>query len=227
MATQGLTVLIVDDNEMNRDTLARRLRQQGCQYDMAVNGREALNMIMLDPRKYDLILLDIMMPEVDGYTVLSRLKADEQLKNLPVIMISAVEEMESVMKCMELGADDYLTKPLDPNLLKAAVERCLRSKLASTAAPAPPVMPPLPPPRSLADPLEDSAATAPNAKPLTIAEVAARLINMERVSRKGYLYFSKTIFNTMYAKKGLSPEEREQIFRVFDEIVAGKIKVVD
>lgn len=224
MADQGLTVLIVDDNEMNRDTLARRLRQQGCQYEMAVNGREALNMIMHDPRKYDLVLLDIMMPEVDGYTVLSRLKADDQLKNLPVIMISAVEEMESVMKCMELGADDYLTKPLDPNLLKAAVDRCLRSKSANAAEPAPPVVPP---PRNLADPLEDSTPAPANAKPLTIEEVATRLINMERVSRKGYLYFSKTIFNTMYAKKGLSPQEKDAIFRVFEGIAEGKIKVVE
>jgi len=216
MTEPSLHVLIVDDNEMNRDTLARRLRQQGCGYDMAVNGREAINMI--EPRKYDLVLLDIMMPEVDGYTVLSHLKADPNLRDLPVIMISAVEEMESVMKCMELGADDYLTKPLDPSLLKAAVDRCLRSKLAS----APP-----PPPRPLPEPAEERTGGQPNNQSLSIEEVVTRLVNMERISRKGYLFLSKTIMNTMYAKRGLSEVERDQIFRVFDGIVAGRIKIVD
>lgn len=220
-----LSVLIVDDNEMNRDTLARRLRQQGCRYDMAVNGREAIALI--EPRKYDLVLLDIMMPEVDGYTVLSHLKADPRLRDLPVIMISAVEEMESVMKCMELGADDYLTKPLDPNLLKAAVDRCLRSKLASPnqSDTAPPI--PLPPPRNLSDPLEESTGAQVANQNLSIEEVANRLVNMERISRKGYLFLSKTILNTMYTKRGLSSAERDQIFRVFDGVVAGKIRVVE
>jgi CheY-like chemotaxis protein len=217
MTEPSLHVLIVDDNEMNRDTLARRLRQQGCGYDMAVNGREAINMI--EPRKYDLVLLDIMMPEVDGYTVLSHLKADPNLRDLPVIMISAVEEMESVMKCMELGADDYLTKPLDPSLLKAAVDRCLRSKLASAPTP--------PPPRPLPEPAEERTGGQPNNQSLSIEEVVTRLVNMERISRKGYLFLSKTIMNTMYAKRGLSEVERDQIFRVFDGIVAGRIKIVD
>ncbi len=219
MADQTLNVLIVDDNETNRDTLARRLRQQGCRYEMAENGAEAIAMIQ--PHKYDLILLDIMMPEVDGYSVLSHLKNDPELKRLPVIMISAVEEMESVMKCMELGADDYLTKPLDPNLLKAAVERCVRSKVALPVEP--PVVP-QPPARTINEPTEDSSASA---TPLSIEEVVSRLVRMERISRKGYLYFSKTIFNTIYAKKSLTPAERDQIFLVFDGIVQGKIQVVE
>lgn len=218
MVEQSLNVLIVDDDEMNRDTLARRLRQQGCTYEMAENGAEAIAMIK--PHKYDLILLDIMMPEVDGYSVLSHLKNDPELKNLPVIMISAVEEMESVMKCMELGADDYLTKPLDPNLLKAAVARCLRSKGAIPPEPPPPV-PPVP---SVQEPLEESSGSTAT---LPLEEVVSRLLRMERISRKGYLYFSKTIFNTLYAKKTLTPAERDQIFLVFDGIVKGKIRVVD
>lgn len=221
MADQSLNVLIVDDDEMNRDTLARRLRQQGCRYEMAENGAEAIAMIQ--PHKYDLILLDIMMPEVDGYSVLSHLKNDPELKRLPVIMISAVEEMESVMKCMELGADDYLTKPLDPNLLKAAVERCVRFKVSLPPEPAPPVIP-QPPVRGISEPLEESPAST---APLSIEEVVSRLLRMERISRKGYLYFSKTIFNTIYAKKSLSPAERDQIFLVFDGIVKGKIQVVE
>jgi len=220
MANQSLNVLIVDDNEMNRDTLARRLRQQGCTYEMAENGAEAIAMIQ--PRKYDLILLDIMMPEVDGYAVLSHLKSSPELKTLPVIMISAVEEMESVMKCMELGADDYLTKPLDPNLLKAAVERCVRAKVSLSAEPAPPVIPQ--PVRTINEPLEDSAAGTP---PLSLEEVVSRLVRMERISRKGYLYFSKTVFNTIYAKKSLTPGERDLIFLVFDGITKGKIQVVE
>jgi len=219
MADQSLNVLIVDDNEMNRDTLARRLRQQGCRYEMAENGAEAIAMIQ--PHKYDLVLLDIMMPEVDGYSVLSHLKNDPELKSLPVIMISAVEEMESVMKCMELGADDYLTKPLDPNLLKAAVDRCVRSKVSLPAEPPPPVVP-QPPARN--EPTEDSSASA---APLSIEEVVSRLVRMERISRKGYLYFSKTVFNTIFAKKTLTPAERDQIFLVFDGIVRGKIQVVE
>ncbi len=215
MLNQPLNVLIVDDDEMNRDTLARRLRQQGCRYEMAENGAEAIAMIQ--PQKYDLVLLDIMMPEVDGYSVLSHLKNDPELKNLPVIMISAVEEMESVMKCMELGADDYLTKPLDPKLLKAAVDRCLRSKAA-------PLTEPPPPQRSVQEPPEDSAGAS---APLSLEEVVSRLLRMERISRKGYIYFSKTVFNTLYSKKSLTPAERDQIFLVFDGIVKGKIKVVD
>jgi len=123
MTDSNFQVLIVDDNEINRDMLVRRLRRKDFDLSMAVNGREALSMIQEKP--YDLVLLDIMMPEIDGYAVLKHLKNDVKLQHIPVIMISAIEEMDSVMKCMEIGADDYLTKPFDPELLKAAVNRCL------------------------------------------------------------------------------------------------------
>ena len=123
MRIQNFRVLIVDDNEINRDMLARRLHRTDFDLSMAVDGKEALSMIQAN--LYDLILLDIMMPEVDGYAVLQYLKKDSRLRGIPVIMISAIEEMDSVMKCMEIGADDYLTKPFDPDMLKAAINRCL------------------------------------------------------------------------------------------------------
>jgi sigma-B regulation protein RsbU (phosphoserine phosphatase) len=119
-------VLVVDDNEMNRDMLSRRLQRQGHQVEIATQGREALAMI--ETRKFDLVLLDIMMPEMNGYEVLEFLKADHNLRHLPVIMITAVDEIESVVRCIELGADDYLPKPFNPVLLKARINASLEKK---------------------------------------------------------------------------------------------------
>jgi CheY-like chemotaxis protein len=86
MRNQGINVLIVDDDEMNRETLARRLKHEGFNFSLAINGREALE--MAKSQRYDLILLDIMMPEMDGYAVLSRLKSNQSMSDIPVIMIS-------------------------------------------------------------------------------------------------------------------------------------------
>ena len=119
-------LLVVDDNEMNRDLLSRRLKQQGHRVVSARNGREALEMIAAD--EFDLVLLDIMMPELDGYEVLERMRAEGTLDQLPVIMISAVTEMESVIRCIEIGATDYLPKPFNPILLKARVGATLEKK---------------------------------------------------------------------------------------------------
>ena len=91
--------------------LCRRLNKQGFATTEARDGREALNRVG-EKRRFDLVLLDIMMPEVDGYTVLRELKADPDLKALPVIMISAVDEMASVVRCIRIGAEDYLPKAL-------------------------------------------------------------------------------------------------------------------
>lgn len=121
-------VLVVDDNEMNRDMLSRRLERQGYQVDVAENGIRALELI--DERGYDLVLLDIMMPKMNGYEVLERLKADELRRSIPVIMISAVDDLDSVVKCIELGAEDYLFKPFNPVLLKARVSASLDKKRA-------------------------------------------------------------------------------------------------
>ena len=119
-------LLVVDDNEMNRDLLSRRLKQQGHRVANARNGREALEMIAAE--EFDLVLLDIMMPELDGYKVLERMRAEGTLDQLPVIMISAVTEMESVIRCIEMGATDYLPKPFNPVLLKARVGATLEKK---------------------------------------------------------------------------------------------------
>ena len=121
-------ILVVDDNRVNRDLLSRRLSAQGHQAVMAENGREALDAVRRQP--FDLVLLDIMMPELDGYAVLAEIKADDELCQLPVIMISALDEIDSVVRCIELGAEDYLTKPFNPVLLRARVGSCLDKKRA-------------------------------------------------------------------------------------------------
>lgn len=119
-------ILVVDDNESNRDVLSRRLRRGGYVVEVAVDGREALEAIAAG--EFDLILLDIMMPEMNGYEVLERLKADEALRHIPVLMISAVDDVDSVVRCIELGADDYLPKPFNPTLLRARVQSSLARK---------------------------------------------------------------------------------------------------
>jgi adenylate cyclase len=125
--TTDARLLVVDDDENNRYTLTQRLRRQGyTDVTTAPDGREALE--LLRSRPFDLVLLDIMMPELNGYQVLETLKADERLRHLPVIMISAVDELESVIRCIELGADDYLAKPFNPTLLRARVGACLEKK---------------------------------------------------------------------------------------------------
>jgi sigma-B regulation protein RsbU (phosphoserine phosphatase) len=111
---------------MNRDLLSRRLQQQGHTVSRAENGRRALEMIAT--QEFDLVLLDIMMPELDGYAVLERLRADKTLDRLPVIMISAVTEIESVVRCIEIGATDYLPKPFNTVLLRARVGATLEKK---------------------------------------------------------------------------------------------------
>jgi class 3 adenylate cyclase len=120
-------ILIIDDNADNRYTLSRRLARQGyTDLTEAANGREALELVAARP--FDLVLLDIMMPEMDGYQVLERLKADETWRHIPVIMISALSEFDSVIRCIELGAEDYLPKPFNSVLLRARVSASLERK---------------------------------------------------------------------------------------------------
>jgi adenylate cyclase len=120
-------LLVVDDNQDNRYTLTERLKREGyVNIVAATNGREALD--RLTAQAFDLVLLDIMMPEIDGYRVLECLKADPALRHIPVIMISAVSELDSVVRCIELGADDYLPKPFNRVLLRARVGACLERK---------------------------------------------------------------------------------------------------
>lgn len=122
----GFNILVVDDNEMNRDVLSRRLQKLGLATETAVDGREAL--AKLRAASFDLVLLDIMMPELNGYEVLQTMKSDPALRHIPVIMISAINEIDSIVKCIDLGAEDYLTKPFNPTLLKARVGACLEKK---------------------------------------------------------------------------------------------------
>jgi class 3 adenylate cyclase len=120
-------LLVVDDNEDNRYTLSRRLTREGyTNLTTANDGKQALE--LLRSRKFDLLLLDIMMPELNGYQVLEQLKADAELRHLPVIMISALEDVASVVRCIELGAEDYLPKPFDATLLRARVGASLEKK---------------------------------------------------------------------------------------------------
>jgi adenylate cyclase len=120
-------LLVVDDNEDNRYALTRRLAREGYgNVATAVDGRQALELLSSKP--FDLVLLDIMMPNVNGYEVLAQVKADGKLRHIPVIMISAVDEIDSVVKCIELGAEDYLPKPFNPILLRARVGACLERK---------------------------------------------------------------------------------------------------
>jgi CheY-like chemotaxis protein len=122
----GDPLLIVEDNEVNRDVLARHLGRQGYATAAAKNGIEALEMVRA--RRFDLMLLDVMMPEMDGYETLRLMKADPHLRDIPVIMISALDDIESVVRCIEMGAEDYLPKPFDPVLLRARIGACLEKK---------------------------------------------------------------------------------------------------
>jgi adenylate cyclase len=119
-------ILVVDDNEDNRDMLARRLRRQGHEVLTAAGGLAALD--TLAGNAVDLVLLDVMMPDLDGYAVLQRLKSDPTLRDIPVLMISALDELDSVVRCIQLGAEDYLGKPFEPVLLQARIGACLEKK---------------------------------------------------------------------------------------------------
>ncbi len=119
-------ILVVDDYLFNRMQLKHSLEQQGHTVALAENGRQALDRVAAG--HFDLILLDILMPEMDGYEVLARLKADPVHRDLPVIVISALDEMESVIRGIAMGAEDFLPKPFDPLLLRARLGACLEKK---------------------------------------------------------------------------------------------------
>ena len=119
-------LLIVDDNKVNRLLLARSLAQQGHKVSAAENGRQALEMIKTE--NFDIILSDIEMPVMDGFQLLAELKADVHLRDLPVIMTSALDELDGVVRCIEMGAQDYLTKPVNAVLLRARINASLEKK---------------------------------------------------------------------------------------------------
>ncbi len=122
----GGRMLIVDDESLNREVLIRRLQREGCHPEGARSGAEALGLLRRD--KFDVILLDIQMPVMNGIEVLQALKEDPQLRHLPVIMLSALTDVDRVARCIELGAEDYLPKPINAVLLRARLGACLEKK---------------------------------------------------------------------------------------------------
>ena len=125
-SAQGSRILVVDDNAANRDILARRLTREGHRVATAASGPEALELAAADG--FDLVLLDLIMPDMSGFEVLRRLKAAEHTSHVPVIVISALDEFDSAVRCIEAGAEDYLPKPLNPILLRARIGACLEKK---------------------------------------------------------------------------------------------------
>jgi len=124
---ENASILVVEDTQMMRVLMIRYLKQAGyTNVAEAINGNEAL--LILKDRKVDLILLDINMPELDGYQTLEILRKDERLKDIPVIMITAVDAIESVAKCIEMGAEDYMPKLFNPILLKCRIISCLEKR---------------------------------------------------------------------------------------------------
>jgi len=126
MKSEQAVVLVVDDNELNRDMLSRWLERQGHGVILAENGRQALEVV--EQVAVDLILLDIMMPEMNGYQVLQHLKDENRLLHLPVIVISAVDDLDSLVKCIEMGAEEYVLKPFNRVLLQSRIAATLEKK---------------------------------------------------------------------------------------------------
>jgi adenylate cyclase len=120
------SLLVIDDDPINRMVLCRELERQGHHVATADDGAAGLEALRAAP--FDVVLLDVLMPELDGYQTLARIEDDERLRNIPVIMISALEDIESVVRCIEMGAADYLPKPFDPVLLRARINGCLTMK---------------------------------------------------------------------------------------------------
>ena len=126
MAEHGARLLVADDNKVNRLLLTRSLELQGHRVACAENGRVALEMLRREP--FDLLLLDMEMPELTGFEVLEQMAGDARLNDLPVIVTSSLEGVAHVVRCIELGADDYLPKPVNPVLLKARINSSLEKK---------------------------------------------------------------------------------------------------
>jgi two-component system, cell cycle response regulator len=126
VAADQARILVVDDSVINRMLLARTLGDQGHLVTTAEDGRAALD--LLGREAFDVVLLDIVMPEIDGYAVLEHIKSDDALRHIPVIVITAVEELDSVVRCIEGGATDYLAKPFNGSVLAARINASLAGK---------------------------------------------------------------------------------------------------
>ena len=127
MDGKNLKILVVDDEEFNQKILIKLLDRYGYRtIEVAGTGKEALS--RLHAESFDAVLLDITMPDTDGYEVLKLIQQDDNLREIPVIMITGIEDKESVIRCIELGAADYLQKPIDPVILRARLDACLEKK---------------------------------------------------------------------------------------------------
>ena len=120
------SILVVDDDPVSRLMLTGSLERHGHHVRAAEDGSEALDLLRME--SFDVVLLDVLMPNVDGYGVLEQLKGDSDLRHIPVVMVTSVDDVESAVRCIELGADDYLPKPIDPVLLTARVNAGLTKK---------------------------------------------------------------------------------------------------
>lgn len=162
------SILVADDNEMNRDMLCRRLEKQGYMVAAADDGRQALDLMKVED--FDLLLLDIMMPVMDGYAVLENMRADDKLKSLPVIVLTAESEASNIIRCIELGASDYLVKPFDMVALRNRIVRCLLNRRFR---------------EEVGGNLDWSGQTIPDVLVVEDDEMSRELLH-KRVSRAGY-----------------------------------------
>src|SRR3989304_2543741 len=122
MTTDKGRILVVDDNPVNRRLLVGALQAQGYDARSAEDGSQALELLRAGKSEaFDIVLLDVLMPVMDGYQTLTEIKRDADLAHLPVIMISALDEIDSVIRCVEMGAPDYLPKPYNPALLRGRI----------------------------------------------------------------------------------------------------------
>ena len=126
MAESKGTILVVDDEMLNRTLLSTNLKGAGYTVSTAEDGEQALLGLRNEP--FDVVLLDLMMPGMDGFQVLEQMKADNALRGVPVIVVSAEEDAQSVVRCIEMGAVDHLPKPFDPVLLHARINSALATK---------------------------------------------------------------------------------------------------
>ena len=124
--SNGASVLVVDDDPVTRQMLSGTLEERGHRVMTADDGRRGLDLVRSE--RFDVVLLDVLMPHLNGYDVLEHMKGDEELRHIPVVMVTSVDEIESAVRCIELGADDYLSKPIDPVLLIARVNAGLNKK---------------------------------------------------------------------------------------------------
>jgi adenylate cyclase len=126
--TDAGIALVVDDSRVNRLVLGRQLSGLGLEVLEAEHGLQAMELLRAHASAIDVVLLDVEMPEMDGYETLAAMKADDAIRHLPILMVSAIEELDSVVRCIELGATDYLTKPINPRILEARLNASLAAK---------------------------------------------------------------------------------------------------